>query len=62
MEDPAVRVIGINHLMCSEILCPPVIGGVIVYVDYNHLTATFSRSLAPYLEVAMKHQMVSPGG
>jgi hypothetical protein len=29
------------------------VGGVVVYFDGEHLTATYSRTLAPYLEPAV---------
>jgi len=33
--------------------CPAVVGGMIVYRDYHHLTATFAASLAPELDQAL---------
>ncbi len=36
-------------MFCGS-LCLPVIGGTMVYRDHSHLTATYSRTLAPYLE------------
>jgi SGNH domain-containing protein len=33
--------------------CPAVVGGMIVYRDSHHLTATFSASLAPELDKAL---------
>jgi peptidoglycan/LPS O-acetylase OafA/YrhL len=37
----------------SDRPCPAVVGGMIVYRDYHHLTATFSASLAPALDQAL---------
>lgn len=38
-------------LVCPEGLCSPILGATLVYRDDNHLTATFSRSLAePFWE------------
>ncbi|HEY4226639.1 MAG TPA: acyltransferase family protein [Pseudolysinimonas sp.] len=34
---------------CDASTCHSVIGGLIVYFDYHHLTATFARTLSPYL-------------
>ena len=45
-----IALVGVNHLLCTDTVCPPVLGGVIVYADYNHLTATMARTLAPYIE------------
>lgn len=42
--------------------CPMVAGGVVVYRDLHHITATFSHSLAPYLadEIARALDAASP--
>lgn len=37
------------HRLCTETECPMVIGNVVVWRDAHHLTATYSRMLAPYL-------------
>jgi hypothetical protein len=38
---------------CTPDECPPVIGNVFVYMDYNHTSATFMTTLAPVLERAI---------
>jgi peptidoglycan/LPS O-acetylase OafA/YrhL len=43
-----------NNLICGRELCRPVVGGVLVYYDGSHLTATYSRTLAPALAAQMK--------
>lgn len=47
--DPNATVIRVNDYLCDE-FCEPVIGGEVVWRDRHHLTATYSRRLAPYLE------------
>lgn len=49
---PEVRVVNLNHLLCKDRSCPPVIGNVLVYRD-NHLTNTFAKSLEFPLEAAL---------
>jgi peptidoglycan/LPS O-acetylase OafA/YrhL len=44
-----VRLIDMNDQICSTARCPVVRNGIIVFTDDNHLTASFSRSLAPTL-------------
>ena len=39
--------------VCPLPSCPPVIGNVLVYRDDHHLTAEYSRSLAPFLTQAL---------
>ncbi|WP_101523941.1 acyltransferase family protein [Nocardioides houyundeii] len=50
MGDPMVTTADLNEHLCREEQCDPVIGGVIVYADPNHMSATLNRTLAPYLE------------
>jgi hypothetical protein len=35
--------------VCDAERCPPVIGNVLVYMDDNHLTATYSTSMSDLL-------------
>jgi hypothetical protein len=46
----AVDLIDMNSLICGPVECRPVVGNVVVYRDSHHLTSTYSRSLAPFLE------------
>lgn len=47
---PGVRLIDSTALFCSDGTCPAVIGGVVVYRQVQHVTRTFSRSMAPVIE------------
>jgi peptidoglycan/LPS O-acetylase OafA/YrhL len=51
---PGVDVIDLTSSFCDAEECHAVIGGVIVYSDGSHLTATYSRSLAPALAEALE--------
>ena len=42
---------------CTESLCPVIVGNVLMYRDDSHLTATASKFLAPYVELALLHAM-----
>ncbi len=44
-----VELIDSQPVVCPGARCPAVIGDVLVYRDDNHLTATYSRTLAPWL-------------
>lgn len=48
-----VPLIDLNDAICPTDRCAPVIGGVLVYRDANHLTATYALSLAPRLGAAL---------
>ena len=44
-----VRFVDMNDAICSSPTCSPVREGVVVFTDDNHLTASFSKSVAPLL-------------
>jgi peptidoglycan/LPS O-acetylase OafA/YrhL len=44
-----VQLIDLSDRICRGAMCAPVAAGVMVYQDDSHLTARFSRSLAPEL-------------
>jgi hypothetical protein len=44
-----VQVVDMNDQVCATARCPVVVDGIVVYTDDNHLTASFSRSVAPVL-------------
>ncbi|QJU54576.1 acyltransferase family protein [Herbiconiux sp. KACC 21604] len=50
---PGALPIDLTAYYCDETECPLVIGGVKVYRDRGHLTATFASTLAPYLGKAI---------
>ena len=50
---PGLSVVDLDDLFCSAATCYPVIGGMLVYVDYSHFGATFGASLAQYLAPAL---------
>ncbi len=45
-----VSVVDLTRYMCTAKKCPAVIGGLLVYRDHSHLSATWVRSLQIYLE------------
>jgi hypothetical protein len=45
--------IDMNDKICVNDFCPPVIGGVLVNRDSDHLTSTYSKSLASHLGQAI---------
>lgn len=45
-----VSLINFDNIFCDAKTCFPIIGNAVVYRDDNHLTDTFARSLAPFME------------
>jgi hypothetical protein len=52
---PRFQTIDLSRFFCDATHCFPVVGGVLVYLDQNHLTPLFARTLAPYLRRAVDH-------
>ena len=48
-RDGGYPVVDLTDVFCPGDRCPPIIGNVFVYRDSHHITATFMRTLAPFL-------------
>ncbi|WP_228771812.1 acyltransferase family protein [Actinokineospora iranica] len=48
-----VSFLDFSDYFCTSLTCPPTIGNVLVYMDDNHVTATFMTTLAPVVEDAI---------
>ena len=46
---PGVHVVDLTDYVCPTARCAAVVGGVLVYRDGNHLTATYARTLGPVI-------------
>jgi peptidoglycan/LPS O-acetylase OafA/YrhL len=60
IHDPAMSSIDLTPHVCTGNICPAVAGGMVVYFDASHLTASYAVTLAPYLEPTLVHLL--PGG
>ena len=51
LESPpmGVEYVDYSDFFCNEDSCPAVIGNVVVYIDSNHMSATFSKSFGPII-------------
>lgn len=49
LHNPRVIEADLTDRICAGSLCPAAVGGVPVYVDGSHMTATYALTLAPYL-------------
>ncbi|MEU7814684.1 acyltransferase family protein [Pseudonocardia sp. NPDC049154] len=47
---PNVTFLDFSDHLCDAALCPAEIGNVLVYMDFNHVSATYMTSLAPVME------------
>jgi hypothetical protein len=46
---PRATVVDLTRFFCGARVCYPVVGGVLVYQDTNHMTRDYSATLGPYL-------------
>lgn len=49
-----VRFLDLTDYLCGPFHCPAVVGNVLVYYDAHHLSASYARSLAPFLAEAIE--------
>lgn len=55
-----LSVVDMSEFFCREHTCPAIIGSVIPYFDGSHLTATYVRTLTPYLTKKLEAATVLP--
>jgi peptidoglycan/LPS O-acetylase OafA/YrhL len=53
VDDEQITTVDLTDHICGPTTCLGVTGGVVTYFDANHLTATYARTVAPYLEPAL---------
>ncbi len=51
---PGAHLIDLTAEICPGDLCRAVIGNALVYRDKSHLTATFARTLSPWIEAGLR--------
>ncbi|WP_067437719.1 acyltransferase family protein [Nocardioides jensenii] len=49
LDDPLVSVIDLTDYICGPKFCDVAVGGVGVYFDASHITATYAETLGPFL-------------
>jgi peptidoglycan/LPS O-acetylase OafA/YrhL len=54
MRAEGVRQITLREQFCDEKICYPVVGSMIIYRDYSHLSAEYSKALVPYILKQLK--------
>jgi len=54
-----ITVADLNDLFCDKTTCFAAIGGVIAYFDGHHISATYARTLAPYLDKVLTSALLA---
>ena len=47
---PGITPLRTQPFLCTDTICPAVIGTYVAYFDGSHMTATYARSIAPFIE------------
>jgi peptidoglycan/LPS O-acetylase OafA/YrhL len=47
---PRISTLDTGRFLCTATVCPAVIGTVVTYFDASHMTATYARTVAPFIE------------
>ncbi|MEV7648802.1 acyltransferase family protein [Arthrobacter sp. NPDC089319] len=50
MDTARIQTVDMDQYFCAGGSCPAVVGSVVTYFDASHITATYSETLAPFLE------------
>lgn len=59
---PDVATLDFSDVYCPEGTCHSVIGNVMVYLDRNHITQTYSRTMLPQIEERLLRAWDALGG
>ena len=62
VNDRGISSVDLNDHICGARTCRGVVGGVPVYSDFSHLTTTYARTLAPFLDKALTAAVQAPHG
>lgn len=54
---PNVSFLDFSDYYCTPELCPPEIGNVLLYLDNNHLTASYLSTMAPIVDGAIENAL-----
>ncbi len=49
LDDPRLSTADLTDFVCGPRICPAAVGGVLVYFDGSHVTATYNQTMAPFL-------------
>ncbi|MEV0953607.1 acyltransferase family protein [Promicromonospora sp. NPDC050249] len=53
----STTVIDLNDALCTPVRCEEVVGNVLVYRDDDHISATYVRTVAPYLDERLRAEV-----
>ena len=57
---PSATYVSLNHLLCEGLDCAAVSDGVVRYMDNNHISVPYARTLAPALSELVTRTLAAP--
>ncbi|MGH2407420.1 MAG: acyltransferase family protein [Candidatus Limnocylindrales bacterium] len=57
---PGISTLATRPYFCTATACPAVIGSVVTYWDASHMTATYARSIAPFVDAEIVAALSRP--
>jgi hypothetical protein len=57
---PGISTVATTRFFCTDTVCPGVIGGLVTYFDASHMTATYARTVAPFIDAEVLAALGSP--
>jgi hypothetical protein len=51
---PNIKTVNMDQYFCEDGVCHAAIGSVVTFFDGSHITATYAKTLAPYLDQALQ--------
>jgi peptidoglycan/LPS O-acetylase OafA/YrhL len=58
---PGISTLESHHYLCTATVCPAVIGSVVAYFDGSHMTATYARTLGPFVDATIEAALALAG-
>ncbi|NKX56493.1 acyltransferase [Arthrobacter sp. E918] len=62
LDAPGIGTVNLDKYFCAREVCPAVIGSVVAFRDGSHITATYARTLAPYLDGPLRAALADRPG
>ena len=59
LDSPRIETVDLDRYFCPEGTCEGAVGSVVTYSDGSHITATYAKTLAPYLEQPIRDALKS---
>lgn len=57
LQDRHISYLDLTGRICLSSVCPAVVGGIVAYYDGSHMTATYNRTIAPYLAPHLRYAL-----